>query len=117
VVVEISIDTTYGAARIDLAYPAGLVNIPGSGNTPDVVDRVEFAASGGLTTVNDDDNTSTLTTSLVSFAEQPAGAFATATFDCTGGVPAPGDFTCTVVSASTPGGVGIPGAGCSVTVQ
>lgn len=117
VVVEVSIDVAYGAARIDLQYPGASVNIPGSGTAADVVDRVEFASSGGLTTVNDDDNTSTLTTSLVSFSEQPSGSFATVTFDCTGGVPAPGDFTCTVVSASTPGGVAIPDASCSVTVQ
>jgi len=115
VVVEISIDTAHGAARIDLQYPASVL-IPGSGTAPDVVDRVEFASSGGLTTVNDDDNTSTLTTSLVSFAEQPSGLFATATFDCTSGVPVPADFTCTVVSASTPGGVAITDATCSVTV-
>jgi hypothetical protein len=117
VVVDVSIDTAYGAARIDLAYPAAQVNIPGSGTAAEVVDRVEFAVSGGLTTVNDDDNTGTITTSLVSFAEQPAGLFATITFDCTTGVPAAGDFTCTVVSASTPGGVAIPDAGCSIAVQ
>ncbi len=117
VVVEVSIDTAYGAARIDVQYPAAQVNIPGSGTATDVVDRVEFASSGGLTTVNDDDNTGTLTTSLVSFSEQPSGLFATVTFDCTSGVPAAGDFTCTVVSASTPGGVGITDATCSVAVQ
>jgi hypothetical protein len=117
VVVEVSIDTAYGAARIDLQYPAAEVNIPGSGTAPDVVERVEFASSGGLTTVNDDDNTGTLTASLVSFAEQPSGLFATVTFDCTAGAPAAGDFICTVVSASTPGGVGIPDATCSVAVQ
>ncbi len=117
VVVEVSIDQSYGAARIDLAYSSALVNIPGSGTATDVVDRVEFASSGGLTTVNDDDNTSTLTTSLVSFAEQPSGLFVTVTFDCVSGAASAGDFSCTVVSASTPGGVAIPDAACSVSVQ
>lgn len=117
VVLDVSIDTVYGAARIDLAYPAAQVNIPGSGTAASVVERVEFASSGGLTTVNDDDNTGTVTASLVSFAEQPAGLFATVTFDCTTGAPAASAFTCTVVSASTPGGVAIPDAGCSVAVQ
>lgn len=116
VVVEVSIDTAYGAARVDVQYPAAQVNIPGSGTAQSVVDRVEFASSG-LTTVNDDDNTGTLTASLVSFSEQPSGLFATVTFDCTSGAPSAGDFTCTVVSASTPGGVGIPDATCSVAVQ
>ena len=77
--------------------------------------RVDFAATG-LTTVNDDDNTGTLTASLVSFAEQPAGTFVTITFDCVTDVPDADAFTCTVVSASTPGGVAIPDATCSVTV-
>ena len=117
VVVEVSIDQAYGAARIDLGYSPALVNIPGSGTTPDVTGRVEFATSGGLTTVNDDDNTSTLTTSLVSFAEQPSGLFVTVTFDCVSGAASAGDFSCTVVSASTPGGVAIPDAACSVSVQ
>jgi len=117
VVVEVSIDQSYGAARIDLAYAPALVNIPGSGTAPDVTGRVEFASSGGLTTVNDDDNTSTLTTSLVSFSEQPSGLFVTVTFDCVSGAASAGDFSCTVVSASTPGGVGIPDAACAVSVQ
>jgi cysteine-rich repeat protein len=116
VVVMLGIDVAYGAARLDVQYPAA-VNIPGSGATPDVVGRVEFAASGGLTTVNDDDNTATLTASFVAFSEQPAGLFATITFDCVSAVPGADAFTCTVVSASTPGGVAIPGAGCSVAVQ
>lgn len=116
VVVTVAIDVAYGAARLDLQYPADQLNVPGSGTAPSVVERVEFAASGGLTTVNDDDNTATLTASLVGFSEQPAGSFATVTFDCVTGIPDPGAFTCTVVSASTPGGVAIPDAGCSVTV-
>ena len=117
VVVEVSIDQAYGAARLDLAYLSSLVNIPGSGTADDVVGRVDFASSGGLTTVNDDDNTSTLTASLVSFAEQPSGLFMTVTFDCVSGAATADDFSCTVVSASTPGGVAIPDAACSVSVQ
>jgi hypothetical protein len=117
VVVETSLDAAYGAARIDVAYLGSLVNIPGSGPAQSVVERVDFAASGGLTTANDDDNTSTLTASLVGFAEQPAGLFATITFDCVAGSATDADFTCTVVSASTPGGVAIPGVGCSVAIQ
>jgi hypothetical protein len=117
VVVQVDIDSSYGAARIDLQYPGTDVNIPGSGTAQSVVDRVDFAANGGLTTVNDDDNTSTLTASFVAFSEQPGGAFLTVTFDCVAGTPAASAFTCTVVSASTPGGVAIPGVGCSATVQ
>jgi cysteine-rich repeat protein len=116
VVVTLTIDVAYGAARLDLQYPADQMNVPGSGTAPSVVERVEFAASGGLTTVNDDDNTATLTASLVGFAEQPAGTFATVTFDCVSGVVDPAAFTCSVVSASTPGGVAIPDAGCTVAV-
>lgn len=116
VVVVVSIDTAYGAARIDLQYPASDVNVPGSGTAASVVERVVFAASG-LTTVNDDDNTSTLTASLVSFNEQAAGTFATITFDCVAATPAASAFTCTVVSASTPGGVSIPDVQCGVAVQ
>lgn len=116
VVVLVGIDAAYGAARIDLRYPSDQINLPGSGTTQNVVDRVTFAGTG-LNTVNDDDNTSTLTMSLVSFTEQSAGTFATVTFDCTVGVPEPAAFTCTVVSASTPGGVAIPDAGCTVAIQ
>jgi cysteine-rich repeat protein len=117
VVVTVAVDVAYGAARLDLQYPPSDVNVPGSGTAASVVERVAFAASGGLTTVNDDDNTATLTTSLVSFSEQPAGPFATITFDCVGAVPAASAFGCTVVSASTPGGVAIPAARCDVAVQ
>lgn len=116
VVVQVSIDQAYGAARIDLAYLSSLVNIPGSGTAASVTERVAFAGNG-LTTVNDDDNISTLTASLVSFAEQPSGLFVTVTFDCVSGGASAGDFSCTVVSASTPGGVAIPDAACSVSVQ
>jgi cysteine-rich repeat protein len=117
VVVVVSIDVAYGAARLDLGYPASDVNIPGSGTAASVVERVVFAASGGLTTVNDDDNIGTLTASLVSFSEQPAGTFASVTFDCVTSVPSASAFVCTVVSASTPGGVSIPDAQCSVSVE
>lgn len=116
VAVAVSISNDYGAARIDLQYPGTEINLPGSGSGTDVSSRVVFGASGGLTTVNDDDNTSTLTTSFVGFNEQPAGAFATITFDCVNALPAPSAFACTVVSASTPGGVAIP-ASCTVGVQ
>ncbi len=116
VVVVVSIDVAYGAARVDLGYSASDVNVPGSGTAASVVERVVFTGSG-LTTVNDDDNVANLTASLVSFNEQPAGTFATITFDCVTSVPSPSDFVCTVVSASTPGGVSIPDATCSVAVQ
>lgn len=116
VAVTVAIDSAYGAARIDLAYPAADLNLPGSGTATSVVDRVEFATSGGLTTVNDDDNTGTLTASLVGFTEQPAGTFMTVTFDCVSGALDAGAFTCSVVSASTPGGVAIPDAGCTVAI-
>ena len=102
---------------IDLQYPGTEINLPGSGTGPDVTSRVVFAASGGLTTVNDNDNDSTLTTSFVSFNQQTAGLFATVTFDCVTAEPTAGQFVCTVVSASTPGGVAIPGVTCSVAVQ
>ena len=116
VAVTITLDTDYGAAVIDLQYPGAEINLPGSGSGPDVSSRVVFAANGGLTTVNDNDNTSTLTTSFVSFNQQTAGLFATVTFDCVTDVPAPSAFVCTVVSASTPGGVAIPGAQCAANV-
>jgi cysteine-rich repeat protein len=114
--VTVAIDVAYGAARIDLAYPPADVNLPGSGTAASVGERVQFAASGGLTTVNDDDNVATLTTSLVGFTEQPAGTFVTVTFDCVSGALDPGAFVCSVVSASTPGGVAIPDAGCTVAL-
>ena len=115
-VVTVAIDVAYGAARIDLAYPAADLNLPGRGTAASVVARVQFAAGGGLTTVNDDDNTGTLTASLVGFTEQPAGTFMTVTFDCVSGVLDPGAFACSVVSASTPGGVAIPDAECTVAL-
>jgi cysteine-rich repeat protein len=117
-----ALDKSYGAARIDLLYPTSL-NIPGTGTAQSVVDRVHFSVSGGLTTVSDhpeqgaaDD---TLTASLVGFTENAAGPFVTVTFDCVAGEVAPvtADFTCTVVSASTAGGVSIADERCSLTRQ
>ena len=92
VVVVASLDQAYGAARIDLGYP-GSLNIPGSGTAQSVVDRVHFAASGGLTTVNDGHATGdvddTLTASFVGFSENPSGTFVTVTFDCVTGQAPP----------------------------
>lgn len=122
VVVVAALDQQYGAARVDLQYPDA-VNIPGTGTAQTVVDRVHFAASGGLTTVSDnpvlgavDD---TLTASFVGFSDNPPGAFVTVTFDCIAGQtrPVAEAFVCTVVSASTAGGVQIPDEHCAVTVQ
>jgi len=122
VVVIASLDKTYGAARIDLGYPASL-NIPGTGSAQSVADRVHFA-DGGLTTVNDTDQNGdgiddTLTASLVSFADNAPGPFVTVTFDCVAGhaPPTAADFDCTVVSASTGGGVTIPDEQCGLAVQ
>jgi hypothetical protein len=122
VVVVASLDEIYGAARIDLVYPPS-ANIPGSGTAQTVIDRVHFSASGGLTTVSDDrvngDVDDTLTASFVGFSDNPAGPFVTVTFDCVEGQtpPVAGAFTCTVVSASTSGGVAIDDEQCTVTVQ
>lgn len=122
IVVVASLDTAYGAARIDLAYPDSL-NIPGTGTDQSVADRVVFAASGGLPAVNDFDQSGdsvddTLTASLVSFTDHPAGTFVTVTFDCVAGQapPSAGDFACTVVSASTGTGAPIPNVQCSLDV-
>lgn len=122
VVVVASLDKAYGAARIDLGYPASL-NVPGTGPSADVASRVDFGPSGGLTTVNDNDTNSdsvddTLTASLVSFSDNAPGVFVTVTFDCVAGQAAPSaaDVTCNVVSASTSGGVAIPDQQCTLTV-
>jgi len=122
VTVVASLDKTYGAALIDIGYPASL-NIPGTGTAQSVVDRVAFANTG-LTTVNDKDQNGsdgvddTLTASFVSFADHAPGTFATITFDCVAGqAPPPASaLTCTVVSASTSGGVAIPDEQCSLNV-
>ena len=121
VTVVASLDKTYGAAIIDVGYPASL-NIPGTGTAQSVADRVHFANSG-LTTVNDKDQNAdtvddTLTASFVSFADQAPGTFVTITFDCVAGQapPTASALTCTVVSASTGGGVGITDEQCSLNV-
>lgn len=121
VVIE-SLDKAYGAARTDLTYPAS-VNIPGSGSGTSVTERVVFANTGGITASNDDDKDGdsideTLTTSTLASADQPTGKFVTVTFDCVTGqvVPAASAFACTVVSASTGGGVSIPDEHCSLSV-
>jgi cysteine-rich repeat protein len=123
VTVVAALDKTYGAALIDVGYPASL-NIPGTGTAQSVADRVTFA-NAGLTTVNDTDKNGgdqvddTLTASFVSFADHAPGTFATITFDCVTGQapPTASALTCTVVSASSGGGVAIPDESCSVTVQ
>jgi cysteine-rich repeat protein len=120
VVVE-SLDKPYGAARIDLLYPAS-VSIPGTGTAASVAQRVVFTPTGGLTQVNDtpvngsvDD---TLTTSFVGTANVPAGTFVTVTFDCVEGQapPTSAAFTCTVVSASMGSGNSIPDEHCTLSV-
>jgi hypothetical protein len=120
IVVVASLDKTYGAARVDLASP-GSVNIPGTGPSQDVASRVDFGPTGGITTVNDSDTNSdatddTLTASFLSSSVNAPGTFVTVTFDCIAGQPAPasGEFTCTVVSASTGGGTPITDEQCSL---
>jgi hypothetical protein len=120
VVVE-SLDKPYGAARIDLLYPAS-VNIPGTGTAASVVQRVVFTPTGGLTQVNDTPVNSgvddTLTTSFVGTANVSAGTFATVTFDCVEGQapPTSAAFTCSVVSAAMGSGNSIPDEHCTLTV-
>lgn len=123
IVLDVSLDQTYGAARVDVTYGSS-VNLPGTGPAPSVLERAHFAAAGGLTTVNDIDTNAdgvddTLTTSLVGFTDNPAGVFVTVTFDCVAGQPRPetGTFGCTTVSASTAGGVPISNASCTLAVR
>ena len=120
IVVTLSLDGDVTSARVDLGYPAG-ANLPGTGTDASVKDRVEFQGSG-LTVVNDFDESGdltddTVTASLVGTDIVPAGPFATITFDCLAGgaVPAAGDFTCTLVSASN-AGTSVTAA-CSLDVQ
>jgi len=122
IVVTESLDKTFGGATVDLKYPAS-ANIPGTGGTPDVTQRVQFAVSGGLTSVNDHGSNGgamddTLTLSVVSSNDNPAGTFATVTFDCVTdqAPPTVGDFTCTVTGASDSTGTPITGVNCTLGV-
>ena len=124
VVVTAALDQAYGGAVVDLVYPTS-VRIPGTGSEPSVVARVQFTASGGLPAVNDSDTNGdqvedTLTAALSSLSNNPAGPFATVTFDCVEGQPAPttSDFTCMVGSVSTPEGRDITtDTHCALTVS
>jgi hypothetical protein len=121
VVVVASLTQAYGAAVINLEYPAS-VNIPGTGTAATVVASVQFAASG-VTNVSDGDMNGdsvddTLIAGLLSLSANPAGTFVTVTFDCVAGQapPASAAFTCSVVSASDPDGVQIPNEQCTLNV-
>jgi len=123
VVARASVDKPYGGLSVRLGYPSA-VNVPGSGTAQSVKDRVVFAHPGGLTAVNDLDDTSdgvddTLAMSVVSSDESPAGLYVTVTFDCVAGEarPGPPDFACVVQSASMPDGTEITDETCSVTVE
>jgi hypothetical protein len=122
-VVMVSVDKPYGGLSLRLGYPVG-ANIPGTGVVQSVKDRVVFAHPGGLTAVNDLDNSGdgvddTLAASVVSSDESPAGLFITVTFDCVAGQtkPTAADFVCTVQSASAPDGTAITDEMCTLSVQ
>jgi cysteine-rich repeat protein len=122
-VAKASVDKPYGGISLRLGYPPA-ANVPGSGsNAQSVKDRVVFAQPGGLTAVNDQDESGdgvddTLFVSSVGSSDNAAGLYVTVTFDCVAGQAPPSSsaFTCTVVSASTSGGVSIPDEHCALTV-
>ena len=107
---------------MDLKYPDS-VNIPGTGSASSVTQRVHFDVSGGLTSVNDHGSNGgatddTLSLGFVSQNDNPAGMFATITFDCVTGDPPPSasDFTCTVTTASDSSGGVLNGVHCTLNV-
>ena len=106
VVVE-SLDQPYGGANVTLLYPAS-VAMPGTGAEKSVTDRVVFSNTGGIPAATDGDTNGdqvedTITAAFTSLSSNPAGTYATITFDCVEGQapPSAGAFTCTVVSASS----------------
>ena len=124
VVVVVSLSQPYAGAQIDLAYPSGSVNIPGTGSAATVTARVAFAATDGLTAINDHSSNGsgvddTLTASVVSSSDHAAGPFVTVTFDCIADQPPPtaASFSCNVGSASTSTGDPIANETCSVATQ
>jgi hypothetical protein len=121
--VTLSLGDSVAGIAISLAYPAR-VNLPGSQSTPAVRDRVVLAFDGGLSAVgdldtNNDGSDDTLRVSYVSLNDNPAGLFATVTFDAcfqdTDPRPTADDFACVVNSASTSEGIPVT-TSCTVGV-
>ena len=109
--------------QLGLNYPGGKVSIPGTGNDPQVLGRVDnlTGISNGLFSAGDSDgnpNNSTLNIGLVSLSQTiPTGNFARAHFDCVAGQPRPSasDFSC-AASGSTLQGGDVP-TQCSLVVD
>jgi cysteine-rich repeat protein len=123
VVAMVAVAEPFGGLSIRLAYPAA-ANLPGTGTVQSVKDRVVFAHPGGLTAVNDLDESGdgvddTLAVSVVNSEESPVGLFITATFDCVAGQlrPTASDFACAVQSASMADGTEITNEMCSVSLE
>jgi hypothetical protein len=123
IVVELSLDTSYGGAVTAIQYPPGSVNIPGSFGDDNVADRVTFTPTDGFEQVNDRDTNSDaiddeISTSFAGTESNPAGPFVEVEFDCLAGQPRPllSAFTCTVQSVSDEIGNPIEGVNCSLAI-
>jgi len=104
-----------------LNYPGGAVNIPGTGNDPTVLAKIDnLTGVNGLFSAGDQDgdpNASSLNIGLVSIgATIPPGNFARVHFDCNAGTSAPtaAQFTCSA-SGSTSVGGDVSGIQCAVS--
>jgi hypothetical protein len=105
---------------VSLDYPS-TVSIPAGMAFERVSD---ISQAGGFFDVQDLDTDSNgsndrLNISYVTTANLQPGGFVFALFDCDSGValPEPGDFTCTITSASDGGGFPVTGVNCVVEVQ
>jgi len=114
-------NVTVGALSVFLDYPDGTVSIPGSGAETTVTARVTHTPASFSSAPFDRDYG--LRETLAAFNRTLAvGAVFDVGFDlCTGATaPKKGDFTCTVVQASTPTGGNLDpvasGITCSVAV-
>jgi hypothetical protein len=118
-----SLDKTYAAAAISLAYPEAVI-IPGSLSSTSVTERVVFTPPGFPTmsdddAIGDDGVDDTLTAGLLGFGDNAPGPFVSVTFDCIPGqtLPTASEFVCGVSSASTTEGDLIPDVHCTIEVH
>lgn len=125
----VTVSTSYTATDASgvttfVDYPDDLLDIPGSGNEPSVLERVVnlTGVSGSLFSVGDQDTDANtfddrIAVGVINLGTPiPAGNFAQITYDCKTGEPAPdvADFACTLDASDTNGNA-ISGT-CSVAL-
>jgi hypothetical protein len=116
VTVALAVPEPIGAATLSLAYPAGVVTLPGSGDA--AAARVAILTTASLLnggSPNDDDQAVAFT--LIAPDGVDDGNLLSVRFDCLGAAPDATQFACVLSDVTAPDGLTpIAGATCALTV-